>query len=233
MQNLSAERRWRENVPRTLIKICGVTHPEDAARIAALDVDIIGLNFALVSPRCVSASLARELIDAIGGRAETWGLFVDAIRQHVELVLSSIDLDVLQFQGDEAPEYCREFAQPYVKAIRMRPQTDVVAIAQSYFDARALQLDSFVPGQAGGTGQRFDWDRWPQQCQLPLMLAGGLDADNVAFAVRTLKPWAVDVSGGVEGPHKGLKDLQKCSKFVAAVRSVDQTGDPSGDLSGD
>lgn len=220
-------------MPRTLIKICGVTQPEDAARIAALDVDIIGLNFAPVSPRCVSVSLARELIDAIDGRAQKWGLFVDATPQTVAMVLSSIDLDVLQFQGDETPEYCRAFAQPYVKAVRMRPQTNVLAIAETYFDARALQLDSFVPGQAGGTGKRFDWERWPHTCKLPLMLAGGLDADNVAFAVRTLKPWAVDVSGGVEGATKGLKDLQKCSKFVAAVRAVDQTGDPGGHLSGD
>lgn len=218
---------------RTLIKICGVTRSEDAARIAALDVDIIGLNFAPVSPRCISASLARELIDAIDGRAEAWGLFVDAPRQNVEMVINSIHLEVLQFQGDETPEYCREFARPYVKAVRMRPQTDVVAIAESYFDARALQLDAFVPGQAGGTGQRFDWNRWPRTCKLPLMLAGGLDVDNVAFAVRSLKPWAVDVSGGVEGALKGLKDLKKCSEFVAAVRAVDQTGDPGGDLSGD
>jgi phosphoribosylanthranilate isomerase len=220
-------------VRRTLIKICGVTRPDDADRIAALDVDIIGLNFASVSPRCIGTSLARELIDAIDGRAETWGLFVDAASQNVETVISSIDLDVLQFQGDEPAEYCREFSLPYVKAIRMRPQTDVSRVAASYFDARALQLDSFVPGQAGGTGQRFDWDRWPKTCKLPLMLAGGLDPNNVAFAVRILKPWAVDVSGGVEGPHKGLKDLQKCSEFVAAVRAVDQTGDPSGDHSGD
>lgn len=218
---------------RTLIKICGVTRPEDAALIAALDVDIIGLNFAPVSPRCVSTSLARELIDAIDGRVETWGLFVDASRQTVERVISSIDLKALQFQGEEPPEYCRGFPLPYVKAVRMRPQTDVSVVAASYFDARALQLDSFVPGQAGGTGQRFDWDRWPQMCTLPLMLAGGLDPGNVASAVKRLKPWAVDVSGGVEGPHKGLKNLQRCSEFVAAVRAVDQTGRRSGDLSGE
>lgn len=218
---------------RTLIKICGVTRPEDAAFIAALDVDIIGLNFAPVSPRCVSTSLARELIDAIDGRVETWGLFVDASRQTVERVISSIDLKALQFQGEEPPEYCRGFPLPYVKAVRMRPQTDVSVVAASYFDARALQLDSFVPGQAGGTGQRFDWDRWPQMCTLPLMLAGGLDPGNVASAVKRLKPWAVDVSGGVEGPHKGLKNLQRCSEFVAAVRAVDQTGRRSGDLSGE
>jgi len=220
-------------VRRTLIKICGVTRPEDAERIAALDVDIIGLNFAPVSPRCVSVSLARELIDAIDGRVETWALFVDASRQTVEAVISSIDLKALQFQGDETPEFCRGFNLPYVKAIRMRPETDVSRLAAAYFDAHALQLDSFVPGQAGGTGQRFDWDRWPLHCTLPLMLAGGLDPDNVGFAVKRLKPWAVDVSGGVEGPHKGLKDLQKCSDFVAAVRAVDQTGRPSRDLSGD
>ena len=218
---------------RTLIKICGVTRPEDADLIAALDVDIIGLNFAPVSPRCVSVSLARELIDAIDGRVETWGLFVDASRQTVEAVVSSIDLKVLQFQGEETPEYCRGFNLPYVRAIRMRPDTDISLLAASYFDAHALQLDSFVPGQAGGTGQRFDWDRWPQNCTLPLMLAGGLDPNNVASAVKSLTPWAVDVSGGVEGPHKGLKDLQKCREFVAAVRAVDQTGRPSGDLSGD
>ena len=218
---------------RTLIKICGVTRVEDASRIAALDIDIIGLNFVPASPRRISVPCARELIAAIGGRTEIWGLFVNAARKDVEAVLSAIDLDVLQWHGDEPAEYCGAFLLPYVKAVRMQPQTDVAAIAKTYFDARALQLDSFVPGLAGGTGTRFDWAHWPRSSQLPLMLAGGLDAHNVAAAVRTLKPWAVDVSGGVEGPHKGLKDLQKCSQFVAAVRAVDQHGDPGGDLSGD
>ncbi len=217
---------------RTLIKICGVTCVEDAVRLAALDIDIIGLNFVPASPRRITVDRARELIAAIGGRTEIWGLFVDAARQDVEEILSAIDLDVLQWHGDEPPEYCRGFTLPYVKAVRMQAHTDVVAVADAYPDARALQLDSFVPGLAGGTGIRFDWAHWPRSSRLPLMLAGGLDADNVAVAVRTLRPWAVDVSGGVEGPHKGLKDLQKCSQFVGAVRAVDQQGDPDGDRDG-
>lgn len=206
---------------RTLIKICGVTRPEDAAALAALDIDIIGLNFVAGGARRIDAGQALALTDAIAGRCQVWGVFVDPSPQVVEQLLSEVRLDVLQWHGDEHPAFCRQFGVPYVKVIAMQSGTDLRVLADRYHDANMLLLDTYVAGRSGGTGQTFDWARWPASCALPLMLAGGLDAGNVGLAVQQLRPAGVDVSSGVEGEQKGVKDLAKCRQFVAAVRAAD------------
>jgi phosphoribosylanthranilate isomerase len=146
------------------------------------------------------------------------GLFADAAPAWVRTVLAAVELDLLQFHGDEPGEFCRGFGLPYVKAFRVREGLDLAHLESEYADACALLLDAWVAGQAGGTGQRFDWTLWPRSSRLPLVLAGGLDPENVALAVRTLAPWAVDVAGGVEGPRKGEKDAERIQRFIAEVR---------------
>lgn len=207
---------------RTLIKICGVTRIEDVALITGLDVDVIGLNFVPASPRCIAADVAKLLRRSAGSRVEVWALFVNASAEEVRRIIGIVEPDVLQFNGDETPEFCRQFGRPWVKAVHMRPGVDVAEVAARCRDARMLLLDTWVAGQAGGTGQRFDVSLWPESCPIPLMLAGGLGPDNVADAVRQLRPAAVDVASGVEGAEKGLKDPERCRQFVDAVRSVDQ-----------
>lgn len=207
---------------RTLIKICGVTRIEDVSLIAGLDVDVIGLNFVPASPRYIAADVAAGLRRLAGSRLEAWALFVNATASEVRRIIEAVEPDVLQFNGDEPPEFCRQFGLPWVKALHMRPGVDVAAMAGRCPDARMLLLDTWVAGQAGGTGQRFDASLWPESCPLPLMLAGGLDPDNVADAITRLHPAAVDVASGVEGAVKGYKDPERCRRFVDAVRSVDQ-----------
>ena len=213
---------------RTIIKICGVTRLEDAERLAALDADVIGLNFVAASARCIDPDTAVKLVARVRSRLKVWAVFVDATRTRVEEIVEAVSPDVLQFNGDEDPEYCRQFGRPYVKAFGMRPGFDITASTRRYADAQMLLLDSFSAGQRGGTGHTFDWSLWPMECALPLMLAGGLDPGNVAAAVRNLKPAAVDVAGGVESPDwgiKGVKDPERMQAFVAQVRAADRQTD--------
>ncbi len=210
---------------RTLIKICGVTRVEDAESIVDLDVDVIGLNFVAKSPRSISVMTAREIQAALRSRNRAlsiWAVFADAVPEHVAAVISEITPDVLQFHGEETPEYCRQFARPYVKVVPMRPGVSIAEMAEGYDDATMLLLDTWTRGHSGGTGTTFDWSLWPRKCTKPLMLAGGLDPENVASAVQRLSPAAVDVAGGVEGGIKGIKDLERCRRFVEAVRMIDQ-----------
>ncbi len=148
------------------------------------------------------------------------GLFVDAEPALVTDAIRTCDLDVLQFQGDENPGYCEGFGRPYVKAVRVQADTDIQQLTQSFASAMALQLDAFVEGVAGGTGQQFEWDLWPSKVDLPLILAGGLRPDNVGAAIKRLKPAGVDVSGGVETEVRGEKDPERIRKFVQEVRNV-------------
>lgn len=205
----------------TRIKICGITRPEDALHAAALGADAIGLVFYAASPRAVSAAQARAIVDALPPFVTTVGLFVDATAEEVRGVLDQVPLDLLQFHGDEAPDYCASFARPYIKAIRMREDVDLVREAERFATARGLLLDAYRPGVPGGTGEVFAWERVPAGLSRPIVLAGGLDASNVADAIRQVQPYAVDVSGGVEA-EKGIKDAAKMAAFVAAVHQADQ-----------
>ncbi|MDN3577300.1 phosphoribosylanthranilate isomerase [Chitinimonas viridis] len=199
------------------IKICGLRDVATARATAALGADAIGLVFHEASPRHVSINTAHEIVAALPPFVSTVGLFVDADPSLVEGVLRTLPLDLLQFHGDEPPEYCRAFGRPYIKAVRVKPGLDLLELADRYADARGLLCDAYSPLAHGGTGERFDWNLLPASLPLPLILSGGLDSANVADAIRAVRPWAVDVSSGVES-QRGIKDLDRVAQFIAAVR---------------
>ena len=207
---------------RTRIKICGFTRPDDACEAARLGVDAIGLVFYAPSPRAVDAGQARAIVDALPPFITTVGLFVGASADEVRAVLERVPLDLLQFHGDEEPAYCAQFGRPWLKAIRMREGVDLESEAERYRDATGLLLDAYRPGVPGGTGEAFAWTRVPRDLPLPIVLAGGLTPANVGEAIATVRPWAVDLSGGVESA-KGIKDAAKMATLVAAVRMADKT----------
>lgn len=200
------------------IKICGIRDVTTARAIAGLGVDALGLVFHEPSPRHVSLNVAHEIIAALPPFVSSVGLFVDAEHAWVEGVLRTLPLDVLQFHGDEPPEYCRSFGRPYIKAVRVKPGVDLIEYADRYADARGLLCDAYSPAAHGGTGESFDWALLPSDLPLPLILSGGLNAGNVAQAVRQTRPWAVDVSSGVER-LRGVKDVELARRFVEAVRA--------------
>jgi phosphoribosylanthranilate isomerase len=202
-------------VPR--IKICGIRDVGTARSVAAMGVDALGLVFHAPSPRNVSMNVAHEIVAALPPFVVSVGLFADAEHGAVEGVLRTLPLDLLQFHGDETPEYCRSFGRPYIKAVRVKPGVDLVEYADRFGDARGLLCDAYSPAAFGGTGERFDWSLLPAQLPLPLVLSGGLNDQNVADAVRQTRPWAVDVSSGVERT-RGVKDMALVRQFVEAVR---------------
>ena len=205
---------------RTRIKICGITRIDDALAAVTAGADAVGFVFYADSPRAVDVAAARSICAALPAFVTSVGLFVDAAPDFVAATLAAVPLDLLQFHGSEAPAYCAQFSRPYCKALRMRDDIDVVEAAARYADARSLLLDTYRPGVAGGTGETFDWQRVPAQLRGRIVLAGGLTADNVAAAVAQVRPYAVDVSGGVESAP-GRKDANKIEAFLAAVRRAD------------
>jgi phosphoribosylanthranilate isomerase len=199
------------------VKICGITRNEDMSAACAAGADALGFVFYAKSPRNLSIEQAASLIKALPPFVQSVGLFVDAEPGFVRAVLEAVPLDLLQFHGGENPEYCRQFGRPYLKAVRVRPGVDLVKYASDFSDARALLLDAFVPGLPGGTGERFDWRLIPAGLNKPIILSGGLNPDNVAEAVQTVQPWAVDVSSGVESAP-GIKDATKVAAFIERAR---------------
>ncbi|MCB5187224.1 phosphoribosylanthranilate isomerase [Methylobacillus caricis] len=204
---------------RTRVKICGITRVEDALAAVVSGTDAIGLVFYASSPRNVDLEQAGEIIAALPPFVSVVGLFVDAEPAEIEHVLSRIRLNMLQFHGDEAPADCRRYGLPYMKAIRVRSGTNLLQYATQYNDARALLLDAYAEGIAGGTGQVFDWHLIPADMPLPIVLAGGLTPENIAAAIRQVRPYAVDVSGGVE-KTKGIKDAVKMTAFMRGVHNA-------------
>lgn len=204
---------------RVRVKICGITRIEDALHAAAEGADAIGLVFHRDSPRAVTAETARAIAGAVPPFVARTGLFVNADAALVRSVLESVPLDLLQFHGDEPAEYCRAFGRTYIKAIRMAAGVDLAALESRYADAAAVLLDTHVPGTPGGTGRTFDWGLVPVARRLPVILAGGLTPQNVGDAIRRARPWAVDVSGGVEA-GRGVKDPARISAFIAAAREA-------------
>ncbi len=197
---------------RTRIKICGITRPGDGVEAARLGADAIGLVFYNKSPRVVTANQAAEIAAALPPFVSIVGLFVDPEPANVEVVLSQVSLDLIQFHGNETPDFCASFGQPYLKAIRMREGVDLAAEQRRFSDARGLLLDTYQPGMPGGTGEAFEWNRVPEDLAASIVLAGGLNPGNVAAAIKQVKPYAVDVSGGVEA-SKGIKDAAKMAAF--------------------
>lgn len=205
---------------RTRVKICGITRVDDAREAVRLGADAIGLVFHPPSPRHVNLSQAREIRAAVPAFVTVVGLFVDAEPERVREAVAAVPLDLLQFHGAEPPEYCRAQGRPYMKAVRMREGVDLRLECVRYGDAAALLVDTYRPGVAGGTGETFDWSRIPRDLGLPLVLAGGLAPGNVDAAVRQVRPYAVDVSGGVEAA-KGIKDPAKMQAFIRGVSRAD------------
>lgn len=217
---------------RTRIKICGITRVADAEAAARAGVDAIGLIFWPGTPRAVGHEQARAIAAAVPPYVTIVGLFVDPEPQAVREALAAVPLDVLQFHGAETPQFCRAFGRRYVKAIAVKDGVDLLESVSPYDDAAGLLFDAFREGDLpGGTGRAFDWGRLTATVRArlarPLILSGGLHADNVARAIGDVRPWAVDVSSGVEerdqngAPRRGLKDAARIAAFVQGVRSAD------------
>jgi phosphoribosylanthranilate isomerase len=217
---------------RTRVKICGITRVEDGVAAAQAGADAIGLVFWSGSPRSVRFEQAQAIVAALPAFVSVVGLFVDPQPEAVRAALAAVPLDLLQFHGDEAPGLCASFGRPYIKAVPVRPGVDLLQYAAQFPAAHGLLFDAFQPGGLpGGTGTTFDWARLPPQLTDPmsrrLILSGGLTPQNVAAAVRQLRPWAVDVSSGVEiakadgKPRKGIKSATKIVAFIREVRGAD------------
>lgn len=202
---------------KTRVKICGITSLEDALAIVDAGADALGLVFYATSPRAVSIQQAREIAQVAGPFVAVTGLFVDADPEFVNAVLKDVPLHLLQFHGNESPEYCSMFQRPYLKALRMRPELDVNASIRTYPDASGILLDAYRPGVPGGTGETFDWARVPASSPKPIVLAGGLSPENVTDAIQATSVYGVDVSGGVESAP-GKKDHNKIISFINNVR---------------
>ncbi|MCQ4313450.1 phosphoribosylanthranilate isomerase [Pseudomonas stutzeri] len=200
-------------------KICGITSVEDALVAADAGADAIGLVFYAKSPRAVSIQQARAIIAALPPFVTTVGLFVNASRCELNETLDAVSLDMLQFHGDETPADCEGFHRPWYKALRVRAGDDIRGQAARYAGASAVLLDTFVSGIPGGTGVVFDWSLIPADLPKPLILAGGLTPQNVQQAIAQVRPFAVDVSGGVE-LRKGVKNAESVREFVRRVRAA-------------
>jgi phosphoribosylanthranilate isomerase len=203
---------------RVRAKICGITRATDAAAAVAAGADALGFVFYRASPRYVTPKHAREIIDALPPFVTAVGLFVDEANTAVCEAIAVSGVQVLQFQGQETNSQCVAAGKPFIKAVRISGPVDAVALEREYPNACAFMLDSLAPGALGGSGQVFDWSWWPSRCDRPLILAGGLRAENVAEAIARTHPYAVDVSTGVEGEAKGLKDVDKINRFMREVQ---------------
>lgn len=204
----------------TRIKICGITREADALAVGDAGADAVGFNFSAASTRWVPTETAGKISRRIAGCVLRVGLFVDQPGTEIRRILQTVDLDLLQFHGQEPAEFCRSFGKPYMKVFRVAGPFAAAKAEADYPDACALLLDAYVAGQPGGTGQRLDLRNWPASSNLPLVLAGGLTPANVRHAVEAVKPFAVDVCGGVEGTAKGRKDAGKIAAFVQEVRDA-------------
>jgi len=217
---------------RTRIKICGITRVADALAAANAGADAIGMNFWRGTPRCVDVARARAIAEALPPFVTKVALFVDPDPAEVRSVLDAVPVDALQFHGDEPRGLCNAFGRPYLKAVQVKDGVDLLEYAARYGDASGLLFDTFRAGDLpGGTGHMFDWSRLSPALRArlarPLILSGGLDPDNVGDAMRAVRPWAVDVSSGVEErgpdgkPRKGFKDAARIAAFVKGVRDAD------------
>lgn len=204
----------------TRTKICGITRVEDGLAAASAGADAIGLVFVAQSPRHVTPEQAAEIGAALPPFVTRVALFVNPDAAQVEAVLRRARPDALQFHGEESPAFCRSFGVPYLKAARVRPGVDLLQFAALHADAQGFLLDAWSEAAHGGTGERFDWALIPPDLPRPVILAGGLHPGNVAEAVRAVRPWAVDVSSGVEAA-KGIKDAAKIAAFIKEVRDAD------------
>ncbi|MEE9351756.1 MAG: phosphoribosylanthranilate isomerase [Thiotrichaceae bacterium] len=207
------------------VKICGITSIEDALQVVDSGADAIGLVFYKKSSRYVTIDQAVEICDALPPFITVVALFMNASSDYVHDVIADVPCDLLQFHGDESPEFCSSFSEAYIKAVAMgegddsEEAFDFTAYADQYSDAKGFLIDGHAPGEAGGSGKSFDWQHIPLDYPAPIILAGGLNPDNVASALEMADVYAVDVSSGVESAP-GVKDATKIQKFMQEVRSV-------------
>ena len=206
---------------RTRVKICGFTRVDEAVYAAHLGVDAIGLVFYPPSPRHVEIEQAVRIVQALPAFTSVVALFVDEQEARIRQVLAQVAIDCIQFHGDEPAETCRIYGKRYIKAVSMQDGISIPALALDYHDAAGLLLDAYHPDAKGGTGSQFDWDLIPKSCALPIILAGGLDATNAKQAVKMVRPYALDVSSGVE-VKKGIKDSLKMAAFIKQVNEGDR-----------
>ena len=205
-------------------KICGITTVQDSLAMCEVGVDALGFNFYPNSARYLGADKAVEICEETKKafpEVHRIGLFVDAPAERVRQVVASVDLDMLQFHGDESPSYCEQFEMPYIKVLGVNEETDFPAFEADFASAWALLLDTHDPQMKGGTGRRFDWTLWPTDSTSRLVLAGGLNAENVGAAVMQICPFGVDVAGGVETERKGVKDHAKAKAFIENAKRVE------------
>lgn len=202
----------------TRIKICGIKHSDDALKAVECGADAIGLIFVEKSPRYVSLTDARVITESLPPFVTSVGLFMNASEETVREALKVVPLNLLQFHGEESPQFCDQFGVPYIKVLRMRENANVIAFTQEYPNAAGILLDTYHE-KGGGTGESFDWNLIPKDIAVPLILAGGLNPENVALAVETVKPYAVDVSSGVES-EPAVKDHKKIEQFIKEVQRV-------------
>ncbi len=205
---------------RTRVKICGITRPQDAVTAAQLGVDAIGLVFYARSPRHVSIEQAQAICKTLPAFVSVVSLFLNPEADLVKQVITQVPIDLIQFHGTETADFCRAFDRPYIKAVGMADQIDLQTRMETYPDARGLLLDSYVTGAAGGTGESFDWESIPEHFRRNIILAGGLGPHNIADAILKVRPYAVDLSSGVESAP-GIKDAQLMTQLMNEVKRVD------------
>jgi phosphoribosylanthranilate isomerase len=210
----------KSHMSRTRVKICGITRLEDAMAAIHAGADALGFVFYAPSPRAVSVAQVQAIVSALPPFVSKVGLFVNASADEVLQVIAATGLDCLQFHGDEAEDYCAQFNLPYYKAIRVKPGLNLIQCELDFASAVALLLDTYSEKAVGGTGEAFDWSLIPANMQKPLILAGGLNPDNVEKAVSSVQPYALDVSGGVE-VEKGIKSSIKIAAFMQQVVQCD------------
>jgi phosphoribosylanthranilate isomerase len=209
---------------RTRVKICGITRVQDGVAAAAAGADAIGLVFYANSPRYVEIDQAAEIASALPPFVTKVALFVNAPADEVEHVIRQVSIDLIQFHGDESPDFCAAQGKPYIKAVRMKPGVNLHAQRELYHQSCGLLVDSYRAGVPGGTGESFNWSLIPADLCAEIVLAGGLTPHNVAAAIRAVHPWAVDVSGGVE-VAKGIKDAEAIKQLIRGVESGDRNTD--------
>ena len=206
--------------PRTRVKICGITRLEDGVEAARLGVDALGFVFYAKSPRNIDTKTAQNICRQLPGFVTTTALFLNPDESLVRKVLSEVNIDCLQFHGTESVKFCESFGKPYIKALGVEGVDDIVALFERYESARSVLLDSHATGDSGGTGQTFDWLSIPEKLRQKIILAGGLKPDNVADAIQLVRPYAVDLSSGVESAP-GIKDNNLMARLMSEVKRAD------------
>ena len=204
---------------RTRTKICGITRLEDAKASVRAGCDALGFVFYKESPRYIALDAFKVIVKELPPFVTKAGLFVNDDPAEIEEAIQSGLVNVLQFHGDETPDFCRQFNFPYIKAVAVSSSVDLIQYAKDFHDAEALLLDAYHEHLKGGTGQTFDWNLIPQSLSKPIVLAGGLTVDNVKEAIKKVKPYAVDVSGGVE-ESKGIKNSLKIQAFIKETQDA-------------